>query len=257
MKSGGVADRHEGRAGPRCNWTHRRGRARGRLSRRTGHLVRSAGHAGTPGTCDCPGRTRPPQRACDTSPMFELFGMARKTQVPSARESLPGRPERPYAIASRHVVLGAPLEGPWPAGSESIYLAMGCFWGAEKLYWQVPGVVVTAVGYMGGHTPNPTYEESCTGRTGHAETVLVVHDPAVVSTRQLLAVFWENHDPTQGMRQGNDVGSCYRSAIYWTSDEQREAVEESPVAFQKALSGKDLGEITTEIRAAAEAGPFY
>jgi peptide-methionine (S)-S-oxide reductase len=168
-------------------------------------------------------------------------------------EALPGRTgEMP--ISNRHTVLGTPLRGPWPAGLEVAYFGMGCFWGAERLFWVVPGVYSTAVGYQGGFTQNPTYEETCTGMTGHTEAVQVVYDPAKVSYADLLKVFWENHDPTQGMRQGNDVGTQYRSAIYTTSDVQLKEALASRDAFQPAVSAAGLGPITTEIK---PAGPFY
>jgi peptide-methionine (S)-S-oxide reductase len=146
-----------------------------------------------------------------------LFGSRAKSTLVSHEEALPGREHRPYAVPARHAVLGTPLEGPWPEGTEVLYVAMGCFWGAERVFWQVPGVVTTAVGYQGGHTPNPTYEETCTARTGHTEAVLVAYDPAKVTAEELLRLFWESHDPTQGFRQGNDVGTQYRSAVYWTT----------------------------------------
>ena len=184
-----------------------------------------------------------------------LFG--RRTSFVTREEALPGRHTRPYAVSPTHVVLGTPLEGPWPAGSEVVYLAMGCFWGVERIFWRLPGVIVTAAGYMGGYTPNPTYEETCTGATAHAETVQVVYDPAVTSISALLKVFWENHDPTQGNRQGNDVGTAYRSAIYWTTPEQEAAALATQDAFQKVLRDHGFGAITTEIRSAADAGPFY
>src|SRR5215475_8129115 len=171
----------------------------------------------------------------------------------SLDEALPGR-ETVMPVAERHTVLGTPLHGPWPAGLAVAYLAMGCFWGAERLFWRVPGVYSTAVGYQGGFTANPTYEETCTGRTGHAEAVQVVYDPAVVSYEDLLKVFWENHDPTQGMRQGNDIGTQYRSAIYATTDDQLAAATASRDAFQPAVTAAGLGPITTEIK---PAGPFY
>ena len=153
----------------------------------------------------------------------------------------------------RHVVLGTSLVPPFPDGFEHIVVGMGCFWGAERLFWQAPGVHTTAVGYAGGQTPNPTYEEVCSGRTGHTEAVLAVFDPAATSYEEMLRVFWEGHDPTQGMRQGNDVGTQYRSALYWTTDEQRSAAAASRGAFQGELTRAGYGEITTEL---APAGPF-
>jgi len=182
-----------------------------------------------------------------------MFGR-HKTTLPTAEQALPGR-ERPIFDGHvAHTVLGTSLAGPFPAGLETAVFGLGCFWGAEKAFWQVPGVYTTAVGYAGGHTANPTYEETCSGLTGHTEAVLVVFDPAQVSYEQLLKTFWEGHDPTQGMRQGNDVGTQYRSAIYTYSDEQAAAAERSRVAFQAALDGAGFGTITTEI---APAGPFY
>jgi peptide-methionine (S)-S-oxide reductase len=151
-------------------------------------------------------------------------------------------------------VLGTPLTPPFPAGSEQAVFGMGCFWGAERLFWQAPGVHTTAAGYAGGHTRNPTYEEVCSGRTGHAEAVLVVFDPAQTSYEEMLRIFWEGHDPTEGMRQGNDVGTQYRSAIYWTTEEQRAAAEASRARFQEELTRAGYGTITTEL---APAGPFY
>jgi peptide-methionine (S)-S-oxide reductase len=181
-----------------------------------------------------------------------IFGF-HKTRMITADEALPGRSE-PLRVPGRHELLGAPLTPPYPAGSEVAEFALGCFWGAERKFWQVPGVITTAVGYEGGFTPNPTYEEVCSGRTGHAEAVRVVFDPAKVSYRDLLKVFWESHNPTQGMRQGNDVGTQYRSAIFYRSAEQQVAAEESRIAYQKKLSEAGYGEITTEIVPAA---PFY
>ena len=181
-----------------------------------------------------------------------IFGF-RKTRMTTADEALPGRSE-PLRVPDRHEVLGAPLAPPYPAGTEVAEFALGCFWGAERKFWQVPGVITTAVGYEGGFTPNPAYEEVCSGRTGHAEAVRVVFDPAKVSYRDLLKVFWESHDPTQGMRQGNDEGTQYRSAIFYGSAEQQSAAEESRIAFQKKLSEAGYGEITTEI---VPAGTFY
>ena len=181
-----------------------------------------------------------------------LFTMS-KTSLPSAAQALPGR-ETAMAVPDRHAVNGAPLRRPFPAGFEEAVFGFGCFWGAERKFWQQPGVFTTAVGYAGGFTPNPTYEEVCSGRTGHTEVVLVVFDPAVTTYEQLLRTFWENHDPTQGMRQGNDVGTQYRSAIYTFSDAQREAADRSLARYQAAIAGSGYGAITTEI---AEAPPFY
>jgi peptide-methionine (S)-S-oxide reductase len=157
-------------------------------------------------------------------------------------------------VPERHVVLGTPLEPPFPAGTEQIVVGMGCFWGAERVFWQAAGVYTTAVGYAGGYTPNPTYEEVCSGRTGHTEAVLVVFEPAAISLETVLRLFWEGHDPTQGNRQGNDVGTQYRSAIYWAGDSQRDAAEASRDMYQAQLSRAGYGEISTEI---AAAGPFY
>jgi peptide-methionine (S)-S-oxide reductase len=177
----------------------------------------------------------------------------RKLRLPSPEEALPGRDE-PMPVPERHAVLGTPIIPPWPPGSEEALFGLGCFWGAERRFWQVPGVHTTAVGYAAGFTPNPTYEEVCSGLTGHAEVVRVVYDPGRVGYPDLLKVFWESHDPTQGMRQGNDVGTQYRSGIYVTSAAQRAAALASREAYQKALSHAGLGEITTEIR---DAPPFY
>jgi peptide-methionine (S)-S-oxide reductase len=167
--------------------------------------------------------------------------------------TLQGRPA-PIVGSLRHAVLGTPLQPPFPEGTQQIQLGLGCFWGAERIFWQTPGVYTTAVGYSGGVTPNATYEEVCSGGTNHTEAVLVVFDPEKVSLQEILRRFWEGHDPTQGLRQGNDVGTQYRSAIYWTSEEQRAEVERSRAAYQAELSRAGHGEITTEI---AEAGPFY
>ncbi|PFG20434.1 peptide-methionine (S)-S-oxide reductase MsrA [Serinibacter salmoneus] len=175
----------------------------------------------------------------------------------TADEALPGREEPAFTVPGVHRVLGTPLRGPWPEGTEQLYVAMGCFWGEEKHFWQLPGVVTTAVGYMGGFTPNPTYEETCTGRTGHTETVMIAYDPAAISIEQLLEVFWTQHDPTQVFRQGNDRGTQYRSAIYWTTPEQAKAIEASAAAYQPRLTAAGYGEIATEIRDAREAGPFW
>jgi peptide-methionine (S)-S-oxide reductase len=179
--------------------------------------------------------------------------MRDKMVVPRPEDCLPGRAQ-PIKAAERHFVNGHPLAGPYPAGAEKALFGLGCFWGAERVFWQVPGVWVTAVGYAGGSTPNPTYEEVCSGRTGHTEAVLVVFDPKTTSYESLLKVFWESHDPTQGMRQGNDVGTQYRSAIYTFSPEQRRAAEASREAFQPPLEIARYGAITTEI---ADAPPFY
>jgi peptide-methionine (S)-S-oxide reductase len=157
-------------------------------------------------------------------------------------------------VPARHEVLGTPLRPPFPEGLEQAVFGMGCFWGAERIFWQAPGVYTTAVGYAGGYTPNPTYEEVCSARTGHAEVVLVVFDPAKTSYAEMLRLFWESHDPTQGMRQGNDVGTQYRSAVYWTTDEQRALAESSRTAFASRLHNAGYPEISTEV---AQAGPFY
>ena len=181
-----------------------------------------------------------------------MFGR-HKTEMASAATALPGR-ERAMVVPERHAVTGAALEPPFPDGLEQAVFGMGCFWGAERKFWELEGVHTTAVGYAGGFTPNPSYEEVCSGRTGHTEAVLVVFDPAKVSYEQLLRVFWENHDPTQGMRQGNDVGTQYRSAIYTSTEEQAEAAQRSRDRYQEVLSERRYGLITTEI---APAGPFY
>jgi peptide-methionine (S)-S-oxide reductase len=180
-----------------------------------------------------------------------LFGD--KTQMVGADEALAGRSET-MPVPERHDVLGTSIAPPFPEGLETAIVGMGCFWGAERVFWQAPGVYTTAVGYAGGYTPNPTYEEVCSGRTGHAEVVLVVFDPAKTSYDEILRLFWENHDPTQGMRQGNDVGTQYRSAILTTSPAQRDAAERSRATFQQALTAAGHGEITTEI---ADAGHFF
>ena len=166
--------------------------------------------------------------------------------MPSPTDSLPGRPD-PIETPGLHTVLGTPIAGPWPDGTRTAVFGLGCFWGAEKAFWQVPGVVSTAVGYAGGYTPNPTYREACSGKTGHAEVVQVAYDPSRVTYDQLLKVFWEHHDPTQGMRQGNDVGTQYRSVILTADDEQRATVEASRDAYAERLSAAGFGAITTEI----------
>ena len=181
-----------------------------------------------------------------------MFGFA-KTQMVSPEKALPGRDE-PIPVPPRHEVLDAPLAPPYPDGAEIAEFALGCFWGAERKFWQTPGVISTASGYEGGYTPNPTYEEVCSGLTGHAETVRVVYDPAKVTYDDLLRVFWESHDPTQGMRQGNDVGTQYRSVIFARSDVQQKAAEASRDAYQKVLTNAGYGPITTEITRAAD---FY
>src|SRR6516164_6134881 len=169
-----------------------------------------------------------------------------KLVVPAPAECLPGRTQQ-MPVPERHFVSGRSLVGPYPEGLEKAVFGLGCFWGAERVFWQTPGVWVTAVGYAGGTTPNPTYEEVCSGRTGHTEAVLVVFDPKVTSYDEILRLFWENHDPTQGMRQGNDVGSQYRSAIYWTSEGQRDAAIASREAYNEKLRAEGYPEITTEI----------
>jgi peptide-methionine (S)-S-oxide reductase len=176
-----------------------------------------------------------------------------KTKMVDPADALPGR-EQALPVPARHFVLGTSLQPPFPAGVEHIVLGMGCFWGAERIFWETPGVHTTAVGYSGGYTPNPTYEEVCSGRTGHTEAVLVAFDPARVSLETILKLFWEGHDPTQGMRQGNDVGTQYRSAIYFSDDAQREAAQATRDAYQRMLSDAGHGQISTEV---AAAGPFY
>jgi peptide-methionine (S)-S-oxide reductase len=180
--------------------------------------------------------------------MFE-----KKLRIPSETTALPGRAEK-MTVPARHHVNGAPLEPPFPAGLERAVFGLGCFWGAEKVFWQLPGVYTTAAGYAAGHTPNPTYREVCSGMTGHSEVVLVVFDPRRISYGDLVKVFWESHDPTQGMRQGNDVGTQYRSGIYYYDDAQRETAERSRDAYQRQLTAAKYGTITTEI---LPAGEFY
>jgi peptide-methionine (S)-S-oxide reductase len=176
-----------------------------------------------------------------------------KLKMPTREEALPGRSQK-MPVPSRHTVLGTPLTPPFPPGTETALFGLGCFWGAERKFWQMPGVVSTAVGYAGGVTPNPTYREVCSGLTGHTEAVLVAFDPRKVRYEDLLRTFWESHDPTQGMRQGNDVGTQYRSAVYWQGEEQRRSAEASRDAYQAALRADGHGEITTEIAPAPE---FY
>jgi peptide-methionine (S)-S-oxide reductase len=173
--------------------------------------------------------------------------------MPDATEALPGR-DTPIAVPERHTVLGTPLVPPFPDGIETVQLGLGCFWGAERIFWRLPGVYTTAVGYAGGHTPNPSYREVCSGRTGHTEAVLVAYDPKLISFEQILKAFWEGHDPTQGMRQGNDVGTQYRSAIYTTTDAQLAAANASREMYQEALAAGHRGSISTEIH---PAGEFY
>jgi peptide-methionine (S)-S-oxide reductase len=183
-----------------------------------------------------------------------MFFARKPLALPTAADALPGRPQ-PIPTAERHFVNGRPLKGSYPEGCERVVLGLGCFWGAERKFWQAgEGVFVTAVGYAGGLTPNPTYEEVCSGLTGHNEVVLVVYDPGKMPFDDVLKIFWESHDPTQGMRQGNDVGTQYRSGIYVTTPAQREAAEASRAAYGRALEGRGYGPITTEI---AELGPFY
>ena len=174
-----------------------------------------------------------------------MFG--KKTALPTAADALPGR-ETPMPVPDAHYVTGRPLRPPFPEQMQQLQLGMGCFWGAERLLWETPGVYTTAVGYSGGYTPNPTYEETCSGQTGHTESVLVVYDPQQLPIETLLQVFWEAHDPTQGMRQGNDVGTQYRSALYVETDDQLAAAEASRAAYQKALRARGYGDITTELR---------
>jgi peptide-methionine (S)-S-oxide reductase len=181
------------------------------------------------------------------------FLLGRTPDLVTEEHALPGREER-MPVPARHDVLGTPLEPPFPEGLEQAVVAMGCFWGAERVFWQASGVYTTAVGYAGGFTPNPTYEEVCSGGTGHAEVVLAVFDPTKTSYEEMLRLFWENHDPTQGMRQGNDVGTQYRSLVLYTNEAQREAAERSRAAYQHVLRESGYGEITTEL---AAAGPFY
>jgi len=181
-----------------------------------------------------------------------IFGRD-KTAIVQADSALPGRAVE-VSVPERHDVLGTPLRGPFPEGVETAIFGMGCFWGAERIFWQAPGVYTTAVGYAGGLTPNPTYEEVCSGRTGHLEAVLVAYDTAATDFDEMLRLFWEGHDPTQGMRQGNDVGTQYRSAILWQDEQQRAAAEASRAAYQVTLTEAGYGQITTEI---AQAGSFY
>ena len=179
-----------------------------------------------------------------------------KPETLSPEQALPGRPD-PVRVPARHEVLGTPMTPPFPEGCEVLYVGMGCFWGAERIFWQIPGVITTAAGYTGGYTENPTYEQTCTGRTGHTEAVVVVYDPSVVDVEVLLKAFWENHDPTQRNGQGNDRGTQYRTAVYPTTEAQLAAVHASRERYQAALTAAGYGEITTEIRPFHEAGPWY
>ena len=175
-----------------------------------------------------------------------MFGRKNPEMI-SPSQALPGRTDQTMPIPAEHFELGTPLVGPWPENTGTLVVGMGCFWGAERMFWQAPGVYSTSVGYAGGYTPNPTYEEVCSGLTGHTEVVLVVFDASNVSVNDMLRVFWENHDPTQGMRQGNDIGTQYRSGIYFTSDEERSAAEATRDAYQEQLTKAGYGTITTEI----------
>lgn len=182
---------------------------------------------------------------------MDLFGFGAKRSMVPADKALPGHPEPVFVTPDVHAVLGTSLRGPWTPTTESIYLAMGCFWGAEEIYWRIDGVVSTSVGYMGGYSPNPTYEEVCSGLTGHAEAVHIAYEPSRATTLEILRAFWEQHDPTQGYRQGNDIGTQYRSAIYWTTDEQRDLAERTAAAYQRVIAERGYGDITTEIAPAS------
>lgn len=184
---------------------------------------------------------------------MSLFDIRKKHTLPNSDSAMPGR-DTLMPVTNHHAVLNVPICPPFPAGMEQVVVAMGCFWGVERKFWQLDGVYTTAVGYAAGITPNPTYQEVCSGQTGHTEVVLVVYDPAKISFDTLLKTFWENHDPTQGMRQGNDLGTQYRSGIYTSTEAQKAAAEKSKAEYQKALTASGYGEITTEI---AAAGPFY
>jgi peptide-methionine (S)-S-oxide reductase len=182
-----------------------------------------------------------------------MFGFREKSKMIAPERALRGR-QQETPVADRHAVLGTPMRPPFPEGFEQLVVGMGCFWGAERVFWEAEGVYTTAVGYAGGYTPNPTYEEVCSGSTGHTEVVLVVFDPAKTTYEQILALFWENHNPTQGMRQGNDRGTQYRSAIYWDTEAQHQLAQTSREAYNERLQAQDYPEVTTEI---AKAGPFY
>jgi peptide-methionine (S)-S-oxide reductase len=183
-----------------------------------------------------------------------MFLQRKKTQMPVETDALPGRATTPFSVPDVHAVLGTPLMPPFPEGLEVAVFGLGCFWGAERLFWRVEGVYSTSVGYAGGYTPNPTYEEVCSGMTGHTEVVQVVFDPTKVTYAELLKVFFEEHDPTQGMRQGNDVGTQYRSAIYYTNDDQKRVAEDALTTYDAALRARGFQPVTTEV---AAAGPFY
>ncbi len=187
--------------------------------------------------------------------MSWIFGTAKRRMV-EPDEALPGHDDYLYEVPTTHAVLGTPLRGPWSDTTEVLYVAMGCFWGSERKFWQLPGVVSTAVGYQGGFSTYPTYEETCTARTGHTETVMIAYEPSEISTYELLKVFWENHDPTQMYQQGNDVGTQYRSAIFYTTDDQRELIESTRDAYAKVLADRGFDPITTQI-APADGLPFY
>ena len=180
----------------------------------------------------------------------------RKSQLPTRAQALPGRPTA-ITVAARHAVLDAPLSPPWPAHMHELVMALGCFWGAERKLWQAPGVFTTAVGYAGGFTENPTYEEVCSGKTGHTEVIRVVFDPGKTSTAALVRLFFELHDPTQGMRQGNDAGTQYRSALYWNTPEQEREIMSIKSAYEAALQSKNFGAVTTELRSMVDVGTFY
>ncbi|MBK6886137.1 MAG: peptide-methionine (S)-S-oxide reductase MsrA [Tetrasphaera sp.] len=186
-----------------------------------------------------------------------MFFSRKADPMPTRETALPGRAQRTFRVPAEHAVLHTPLAGPWPEGTEVLHVAMGCFWGAERIMWRLPGIVTTAAGYMGGYTANPTYEETCTGRTGHTETVLVAYDPAATSPEAILKAFWENHDPTTADRQGNDVGTQYRSAIFWTTPAQEAAARSTRAAFQGELTRHGHGDITTEFASADASGPFW
>ena len=180
-----------------------------------------------------------------------MFGFGKPTMI-APESALPGRDSRPLPVSAKNAVLGSPLEGPWPEGSLVIYLGAGCYWGVEEIFWQTAGVINTSVGFMGGFTPHPTYEETCTGRTGHTETALVVYNPEIISTVEILKIFWENHDPTQGFGQGNDVGTQYRSAIFWTTTEQERFALETARAYEAVLASRGFDPITTQIAPSSE-----